>query len=590
MEHALLLDFKVPRKTIMRFISRFISLLVVVVVSLTFPSEAQPIEVGGLDGRIGIGGRIAIAEDVDPAVTLDQVIQPDSKIVFRPSPADTFHGSGQSGDIWIRADLVNSSETALRGNLVIRFPYLEVVDAYLVDAQGVEQQGRAGSAVARSGIAIPDPFPAFEVDVPAQASRTLYLRVHSNTIVVLPMWLHASADFQLWSKWSIALQFLIIGIICTFTAYAISVARTSQHNAYRLYVGFCLSAALYILFSTGIGKAFFWPHIDIGTMTLINMLQAASTALGGLFIASFLNVRSRWPAFNAVIMLIAVLCAASVLISVLPPPLAMALYMIMSSIGPIIVLAGVWVMHRRGVDGAGVVLLAWSPSILASVWMYLRLFNITPYFEINHYIVPMALCLTVLQFSSAISNRVKAAEASAVTDPLTGLFNRRKLDSAFDSPKQRTEPPCTAVLAIDLDGFKEINDTHGHEAGDAVLRVIGQRLTKLSRGRAKSFRTGGDEFVVLYSEQDDRAEIQAFGNHCIARIGRPILFGNEVLFVGASVGIAFVQNEGEFKTGIQRADAALYRAKRDGKGVVRLYDERQPPVGKEPFRPALVGG
>lgn len=574
----------------MRFFSRFISLLVVVVVSLTFPSEARPIEVGGLDGRIDIGSKIAIAEKVDPAVTLDQVMQPDSKIVFRPSLTNTFHGSGQSGDIWIRADLVNSGDTALRGNLVIRFPYLEVVDAYLVGPQGVEHQGRAGATVARSGIAIPDPFPAFEIDVPAQDSRTLYLRVHSNTIVVLSMWLHSSADFQLWSKESIALHFLMIGILCTFTAYAISVARTSQHNAYRLYVCFCVSSALYILFSTGIGKAFFWPHSDIGTMVLINALQAASTVFGGLFIASFLDIRTRWPAFNRVILLIAALSAVSVLISAMPPLAAMALYMLMSSIGPIIVLAGVWVLHRRGVYGAGAVLLGWAPSIMATVWMYLRIFDITPYFGINHYIVPIALCLTVLQFSWAISNRVKAAEASAVTDPLTGLFNRRKLDSAFDHTAQRTEPPCTAVLAIDLDGFKAINDTHGHEAGDAVLRVIGQRLKKLSLGRAKSFRTGGDEFVVLYSEHADRAVIQAFGSDCIARIGRPILFGTEVLFVGASVGIAFVQNDEEFKTGIQRADAALYHAKRDGKGVVRLYDERQPPVGKESFRPALVSG
>lgn len=574
----------------MRFISRFISLLMVVVVSLTFPSEAQPIEVSSLDGRIGIGGLITIAENIDPATTLDQVTQPDSKIVFHPIAANTFHGSGQSGDIWIRADLVNSGNTALRGNLVIRFPYLEVVDAYIFGPEGLENQGRAGATVARSGIAIPDPFPAFEVDVPAQDSRTLYLRVHSNTVVVLPMWLHSSSDFQLWSKWRIGLYFLLIGVICTFTVYAVSVARTSQHHAYRLYVGFCISASFYTLFSTGVGKAFFWPHSDIGTMVLINVLQAASTAFGGLFIAAFLDIRTRWPAFNTVIMLIAALCALSVLISVMPPLAAIALYMIMSSIGPVIVLAGVWVLHLRGVPGAGAVLLAWSPSILATVWMYLRIFDVTPYFEINHYIVPIALCLTVLQFSWAIGNRVRAAEASAVTDPLTGLFNRRKLDSTFEGTTQRTEPPCAAVLAIDLDGFKEINDMHGHEAGDTVLRVIGQRLKKLSLGRAKSFRTGGDEFVVLYSEQADRAVIQAFGSDCIARIGRPILFGSEVLLIGASVGIAFVQNDEEFKTGIQRADAALYRAKREGKGVVRLYDERQPPIGNETFRPALVSG
>jgi predicted signal transduction protein with EAL and GGDEF domain len=66
------------------------------------------------------------------------------------------------------------------------------------------------------------------------------------------------------------------------------------------------------------------------------------------------------------------------------------------------------------------------------------------------------------------------------------------------------------------------------------------------------------------------------------------MFGTKTLNVGASVGIAFVQTLDEFKTGIPRADAALYRAKREGKGIVRLYDERQSPIGNEMFRPALV--
>jgi hypothetical protein len=110
--------------------------------------------------------------------------------------------------------------------------------------------------VARAGIAIPDPFPAFEVDVPAEETRTLYLRVHSETIIVVNMWLHSSADYQSWSQWTIAIYAMMLGVICTFTAYAFSVMRTSGNQAYRLNFAFCIAATLYIVFSTGIGKSF----------------------------------------------------------------------------------------------------------------------------------------------------------------------------------------------------------------------------------------------------------------------------------------------------------------------------------------------
>jgi diguanylate cyclase (GGDEF)-like protein len=572
----------------MRFVSRFVSLLVVVVTSLTFPSDAGTIQVGDLDGRMAIGGQVEIAESVSPDTQIEDILSGTSHVVFEPNRKDIFIGSGKTGDIWVKADLVNSSKSDLRGNAVIRFPYLQVVEAYIVDDHGVTQAGRAGAAVARDGIAIPDPFPAFEVDIPAQESRTLYVRVHSETIVVLNIWFHSSADYQFWSQWTIAIYALMLGVICTFTAYAFSVMRTSGNQAYRLYFAFCIAATLYIAFSTGIGKSFLWPNSDFSTMLLVDMLQGAVTALGGLFIAAFLDLRNRWPAFHTAMNVMVAICALSGLYTFLPDALAGMVYLTVTVLVPVITLAGVWVLHRRRVYGAGAILMAWSPCIFATVWLYARTFELTPYLALNHYVVPLGLCLTILQFSWAISNRVKDAETSAATDVLTGLPNRRHLDSTFNTTKPRTEPPCTAVLAIDLDGFKAINDTYGHEAGDTVLQVVGQRLNKLSLGRAKPYRTGGDEFIVLYADQDPRADIQAFGDECIARINRPIMFGTKALNVGASVGIAFVQTLEEFKIGIPRADAALYRAKRDGKGIVRLYDERQSPIGNETFRPALV--
>ena len=289
-------------------------------------------------------------------------------------------------------------------------------------------------------------------------------------------------------------------------------------------------------------------------------------------------------AMNALVFL----CVVSSIGGFFPSDLSRAVYMLCSGIGPIVVLIGVWILHRRGVPGAGAVLIGWAPLIMATVWLFLRLFEITPYFEINHYVLPLGLCFTVFQFSWAISNRVKDAEASAATDPLTGLPNRRDLDMTLAALTRSNTPACTAVLAIDLDGFKAINDTHGHEAGDLVLQVIASRLKNAGAGRAKPFRTGGDEFLIVYANQDARAEIQEFGNQCIAVINRPIAYRGILLNVGASIGVAFIDDHVDFRESISRADAALYEAKREGKGVVRLFDQRRTPVVQPGFRPIVV--
>ena len=553
-----------------------------------------------MDGRMNIGHQAMVAKDVPTAITITDILSPTSDVAFVKTHAKAFQASSRKGDVWMRAQLHNSTATDLHGDLVVRFPYLQRVDVYLLDGEGYMQTGTAGSGVALSGIALPAPFPTFEIDVPAGETRTVYIRANGGPMVVMPVWFHTSADYQAWFQGSVSFFALLMGIACTFTAYAWSIARKSDTPAYRLYFWFCVTAITYVIFSTGMGKSLFWSHSNVSTITLVYILQGAVTAFGAMFISNFLDIRRTWPAFYMVINGLVALCVLGSISGFFPSVLSRAVYMICSGIGPIVVLVGVWIMHRRNVPGAGAVLIGWAPLIMATVWLYLRLFEITPYFEINHYVVPLGLCFTVFQFSWAISNRVKDAEASAATDPLTGLSNRRDLDATLAALTRSNTPACTAVLAIDLDGFKAINDTHGHDAGDLVLQVIASRLKNVGASRAKPFRTGGDEFLIVYSNRDARAEIQQFGAQCITVINRPIAFRGTLLTVGASVGVAFIDDHVDFRESISRADAALYAAKREGKGIVRLFDQRQPvpdqpvavepPVGQPGFRPVVVNG
>lgn len=158
-------------------------------------------------------------------------------------------------------------------------------------------------------------------------------------------------------------------------------------------------------------------------------------------------------------------------------------------------------------------------------------------------------------------------------DALTGLANRNKLSRHLEHALLRgnDSPPLTLLL-LDLDSFKLINDSLGHAAGDAVLQEVAARLRDATRDDDLVARLGGDEFVLVLHGLDNRNEIDRFCARLIERLQQPILFDEQPLHIGASLGIAQTRTQG-FDAGelIRCADIALYQAKADGKNTWRYF-------------------
>ena len=181
----------------------------------------------------------------------------------------------------------------------------------------------------------------------------------------------------------------------------------------------------------------------------------------------------------------------------------------------------------------------------------------------------LSLLLSVGAASAVAYRLVRPITASANTDALTGLLNRRGFEpnaaSAFASCRSRGQ--TVALIAMDLDKFKPINDTLGHAAGDEVLRVIGGRLQRFFRSSDLVARLGGDEFCVLMRDVDpDRLQrlIDGLRQVLHAPIGRE----GRNMAVGCSVGVAFGApgDALDLQALMDRADTALYDAKRSGEG------------------------
>jgi diguanylate cyclase (GGDEF)-like protein/PAS domain S-box-containing protein len=152
----------------------------------------------------------------------------------------------------------------------------------------------------------------------------------------------------------------------------------------------------------------------------------------------------------------------------------------------------------------------------------------------------------------------------AAHDTLTGLLNREQLDIELARVHRLQEP--WALLFLDLNGFKDVNDGLGHSIGDDVLRVVAKRLSSATRPDDVLARFGGDEFCILAPVQEQDAAL-TIANRLREAVGRPTTVGGHSLRLKVTVGIAYVDPEGSPETLLRQADAAMYSAKSLDSGV-----------------------
>ena len=176
------------------------------------------------------------------------------------------------------------------------------------------------------------------------------------------------------------------------------------------------------------------------------------------------------------------------------------------------------------------------------------------------------------RYTERLRDNVQMSIEMAITDALTGLYNRRYMESHVGTLVEQASArgkPLT-VLVLDIDYFKSINDSHGHDAGDDVLREFAIRIRKSIRGIDLACRYGGEEFVVVMPETDLAVATMVAERlrRRIASEAFPIQQGARSVEVTISIGIAALGRGDNAASVIKRADQALYRAKRDGRNRV----------------------
>ncbi len=161
-------------------------------------------------------------------------------------------------------------------------------------------------------------------------------------------------------------------------------------------------------------------------------------------------------------------------------------------------------------------------------------------------------------------------EHAADHDYLTGLPNRRYFDRRLAELRRDTSVETVGVVHIDLDGFKEINDKWGHAAGDATLQSAAARISGAITANDVVARIGGDEFVAALVNVGNAEKLEAIANDIFSRLRREVRFGNEMLRIGASIGVALSQT-GSAGNLLAESDVALFQAKKLGRNRVEFF-------------------
>jgi diguanylate cyclase (GGDEF)-like protein len=167
---------------------------------------------------------------------------------------------------------------------------------------------------------------------------------------------------------------------------------------------------------------------------------------------------------------------------------------------------------------------------------------------------------------AALRGSLRQLRREALHDPLTGLPNRRYL-ARWLRALTGDGPTRVGVCVVDLDNFKHVNDSLGHDAGDDLLRVVSRRLeTCVGRAGRLLVRYGGDEFVILVAHPGGEADVVALAELALAQVPEPVVLAGRTVRITCSVGVAVVDvGSGEPLDVVRAADSALYRAKSGGK-------------------------
>ena len=529
---------------------------------------------------LGETGQLQWLADASGTLTLDDVRAPAQAARFVPAPHPQPRGGGAQAH-WFKVELTQRAAT---GDWVLATHTTALKDVRFHGP--FDAAGRALAPPVHTGLAQPyatRPLGSerylMRLQLPGPGTYTVYVRLQGEATAILGLSVWDTAEYLQWRQHKRLFDGICYGILLALLVYNLALAGIFRDPTYGFYIGQCAFALLTLASFNGHAAHYLWGQWPWWQERGNVVLPSLWLLLGTLFTRSFLDTR-RVPSLDRLLQAIGAVAVGTALLGLWGWfTIAQTLNEITASVGTLLAAVAAVIVLRSGFQPARWYLGGQALLFLSVLGVVLVNWEViqAPFLLANGLQIGVAAEMVV--FAIALSRRISGLRASqtalrlhaahlaqaAATDPLTGLANRAGL--AQGAAQLLADGAPHALMLLDLDRFKPINDVHGHDAGDAVLRAVAARLQAHIRAGDIVARLGGDEFVVLLAAPRSDADLEVLALRLGAAVRQPVEFQGQALTVGASTGIARSPRDGRTLTELMRsADQAMYQAKQSGSG------------------------
>ncbi len=544
---------------------------------LSLPAASAAVHLAEDSAVVPLSGGVAALRDEGGTLGFAEVAGPAGAARFRPAPPDLRFGT-TDGAVWLRFEIARAPGAPSDWLLEIVAPQLDYVALY--DAAGQARQ--AGDHLPIAGNDVDYRVPVFALSLPAEGTTTWYLRLAGTEAITVPLFLWRPVAFFETRLGETMVYGAFYGLIAVMTAYGLCLALMIRD---RLYAAFALdigAAALLIAALSGHVHQLGVSEHPLFADRFTGMAIIVQALAGIIFVKLLLDLRRSLPRLGRIMRGLAV---AAVVLAVgwwtpLSPWLS-GLSWLVAAAAAASSLAAAAVLAHHGDRAARIYLVAYLAQTTGAAIHFAQLAGMLPQRGVLAHGFMGGSAIAVVLFSLAVADRIRRLHAEltarrlaearlrdlALSDPLTGLANRAQLDQRLAQALERQAGGGNgfAVILVDLDGFKEINDRLGHAAGDDLLRQLADRLRQAMRAGDCAARFGGDEFVLLAEGVSGPEPAGLVAAKIGAALLEPIMLDAGPVTVGGSVGIALCPTHGTTAEALlAAADAAMYAAKRSG--------------------------
>ena len=553
-----------------------------------FPTSARATSLELQDDLLSIEAWPAVTVLPDPSGTLlvNDVIAEVAR--FQTPPGNSGTLGVRAEPVWLRIPVTVPVTSNGLWVLDIDYPVLQRIEVYLAANGHVTQQATLGSLQPYTQRPLRSRTHALPLTMLPGHAYELLLRVETQGAMVLPVTLNKPTTWHSKALNEQMLQGILTGLALCLLIYSLAQWLNLRDVLFIQYALLITGSLLFSLHLFGLGTQYLWremPWVDLHAASL-----AALTATCGsfLFISQALAGDQPRSCLLRSMRGGALLCVVLATLYALDLLSTRAVAGIVSIMGLVPALMGIPGAVRRARLGdplGSTLLLAWLLYFLATAtvigviqgWVPVNFWTLHSFqfgatLDMLLFMRVLGLRTRALRLEALDANRERDVMRSlAHTDPLTGLPNRRGLNISLASALSRcSAEKMLAVYVMDLDGFKPVNDQHGHDVGDELLVAVARRLQGHLRQSDLVARLGGDEFVVMAGQLQSLQQAQELGHKLLDAFRSPFSLNNVRVEIGLTIGYAIAPHDSTDAIGLLKlADAAMYSGKQGGKFCLR---------------------